>query len=661
MRTYNESVARSFELDETFLASKPHAKEVMQQWLQSAGLTDAEVEAEVDTAMDAARRKRPFSFELEMADGRVYEVRHSPLSDGGYVRTFANITDRKRIEEDLAVKQAQLRAALDNMSDGILMLDGDLNYVMFNQRYIELVGMPEELIAVGKPIRNVLLYAGEHGFYGPGDPQEQVRQRMASYEDDAYLEIELETHAGLTVALRKSAIEGGGAVSVLHDITERKRAEREIKEQNENMTLLNRVANAVNEAGSADEALAGCLREICRSFGWPVSHAYLHNAGGEPPLLPSKVWHVEADMEIAAFRDMTEATTFELGQGLPGRVLENNAPAWIVDVTKDANFPRAAAAEAIGVKAGFAFPASIGDNVVAVMEFFSNESSEPDQRMLETLGNIGQQLGGAIRRKIAEQDLQQAYSVIRESVEYASNIQRAALPFEELLANAFDDHFIIWEPRDVVGGDIYWLVPVPDGYILGVADCTGHGVPGAFVTLLATSALRRAISEQPDADPARLIARMNRFIKEVLGQYSEDAVSNDGLELGLCRIEPARGRLAYAGARFSLWRVQDGKASEFKGDKSGIGYSDVPLDLELTNHEIAYDRESRFYLYSDGFLDQIGGPKRHALGKRRLMRHIIEHRDEPLSVQRELIADMFRDYQGDERRRDDLIMIGFKI
>ena len=107
---------------------------------------------------------------------------------------------------------------------------------------------------------------------------------------------------------------------------------------------------------------------------------------------------------------------------------------------------------------------------------------------------------------------------------------------QQLLDFVFSDNFVIWEPRDVVGGDIYWMISTNEGWILGVADCTGHGVPGAFLTLVATSALRFAIAENPDANPAQVIASMNYFVKDVLAQYTDDAISDDGLELGICRV-----------------------------------------------------------------------------------------------------------------------------
>ena len=264
-------------------------------------------------------------------------------------------------------------------------------------------------------------------------------------------------------------------------------------------------------------------------------------------------------------------------------------------------------------------------------------------------------------RKLAEQKLAFALAQIQESIDYASNIQRSTLPPQEFLEITFADHFVIWEPRDVVGGDIYWLLPITDGVVLGVADCTGHGIPGAFVTLVASSAIRYAIDIHPDGEPAQVIASMNRFIKEVLAQYTDDAISDDGLELGLCRISRNGGGIDFAGARFSLWQAANGEFREIKGDKTGIGYCNVPLEIELNSHHLDADADSCFYLISDGFNDQVGGKKRRALGKKQLLKHLQDNVDEPMERQRTAVTNMFISYQGDEVRRDDITMVGFKL
>ncbi len=264
-------------------------------------------------------------------------------------------------------------------------------------------------------------------------------------------------------------------------------------------------------------------------------------------------------------------------------------------------------------------------------------------------------------RKRAEQQLAEAHQLITSSIEYASHIQRSALPPDALMSEALDEYFVIWEPRDVVGGDIYWARRVEGGHIIVMADCTGHGVPGAFLTMIATGALRQAIIEHPDGDPAKVIGRMNSFIKNSLRQDTAEGPSDDGLELGICRIDEGGERLTFAGARFSLWVLNGHGAEEIKGDKSGIGYRQVPLDRTFTNHEVPQTPGSAYYLFSDGLVDQVGGDKRRAFGKKRIIAVLKEYLTRPLAKQRDAIMAAFTAYQGDEIRRDDVTFLGFRI
>ena len=264
-------------------------------------------------------------------------------------------------------------------------------------------------------------------------------------------------------------------------------------------------------------------------------------------------------------------------------------------------------------------------------------------------------------RKKAENELAEAHALITSSIEYASRIQRSALPSDELMSEALGEHFVIWEPRDVVGGDIFWVRRVEGGHVVAVADCTGHGVPGAFLTMIATGALRQAIIEHPDGDPAKVIARMNSFIKNSLRQDTAEGPSDDGLELGICHIDDGGERLTFAGARFSLWTLSSRGSEEIKGDKSGIGYHHVPLDRAFTNHQVPLSPGSAFYLFSDGLVDQVGGDKRRAFGKKRIIALLEGHLGRPPAEQRDAITAAFTAYQGDEIRRDDVTFLGFRM
>jgi serine phosphatase RsbU (regulator of sigma subunit)/PAS domain-containing protein len=296
----------------------------------------------------------------------------------------------------------------------------------------------------------------------------------------------------------------------------------------------------------------------------------------------------------------------------------------------------------------------------------SFERQRPDGTWLEVRG--GPIEGGGFvstytditDRKRAEEELMLAYSVIRESVDYASQIQRSLLP-EESELNELGENFVIWLPRDVVGGDFYWARKSTAGDLVVVGDGTGHGVPGAFMTLIATSALNEALAHQPDGDPALLLQVMNRYVRDMLRQYEGQGVADDGMELGICRIERGAGRLTFAGARFSLVTLRDGKAREIKGDRTGIGYRRVADDTKFSDHEIEIKPDDVIYLATDGIVDQIGGPRRRAFGKKRLLALLEKHAGRPMAAQRAALMAVLNAYQADEPRRDDVTVVGLRV
>ncbi len=154
---------------------------------------------------------------------------------------------------------------------------------------------------------------------------------------------------------------------------------------------------------------------------------------------------------------------------------------------------------------------------------------------------------------------------------------------------------------------------------------------------------------------------MHKSIQYSLGQNQEDGDSDDGLELGVCRISEESSELIYAGARFSLFKVQGENYEEIKGDKSGVGYRGIPIDRAFTNHIIKPSGNDCFMMMSDGITDQIGGEKRRGLGKKRFLKLFASIQKYPLHEQKDLVLNAFAEHQGNETRRDDVSVIGFKI
>jgi len=283
-----------------------------------------------------------------------------------------------------------------------------------------------------------------------------------------------------------------------------------------------------------------------------------------------------------------------------------------------------------------------------------NISPTPDGSTIAIYNDITQ-------RKQAEIQLQDAFSQISSSIDYASRIQRSVLPDDTLFASLLSDYFVIWEPRDVVGGDIYWCRLWGDGLLIILGDCTGHGVPGAFMTLIATGALDRAMSDIPNGQVGNLLQKLHQMVQLTLGQHSDHSQSDDGMELGMCYLAPDLDRIIFSGARFELHLIENGHANVIKGTKSGIGYHGISFDQIFDEHEIINLKEKSFYMTSDGMIDQIGGEKGRMFGKKRLKELLLEHQDKPMSEQKELIHQALIDYQGEQNRRDDVAVIGFRV
>ncbi|WP_419785945.1 PP2C family protein-serine/threonine phosphatase [Pseudodesulfovibrio sp.] len=259
----------------------------------------------------------------------------------------------------------------------------------------------------------------------------------------------------------------------------------------------------------------------------------------------------------------------------------------------------------------------------------------------------------------AMDDLTRAQRQIGQSLKYASLIQKSFLPDRNDLRDFLPDHFLIWEQRDTVGGDAYWVRPTENGFFIGVIDCTGHGVPGAFMTLIVASLLDKAAGDGEES-PAAVLGRMNRLIKDSLGQTNREAPSDDGMDCGLCHVS-RNGPLFFAGANTPLYLLDREGARVIKGDRCGLGYVRSDPDFSFTDIPVSPSPDMRFYLASDGLTDQVGGDLRIPFGKRRFMTFMERERETPLSAQGVNLLAELAAYQGTEIRRDDVTVIGFKL
>jgi serine phosphatase RsbU (regulator of sigma subunit) len=263
----------------------------------------------------------------------------------------------------------------------------------------------------------------------------------------------------------------------------------------------------------------------------------------------------------------------------------------------------------------------------------------------------------------AHQALASAHHQVLDSIEYAQLIQQAMLPSPELLERMSGDYFLIWKPRNLVGGDFYYCRVDEQGGLLVVIDCTGHGVPGAFMTMSVNSVLNHITSAICADDPARILQETNRLLRATLNQDDRGAAFENGLDAGICYRSWSEQRLCFAGARFDLFYQDTGKTPSIivSGDGHSLGYRSSDPDWSFENHWIELSPGRTFYLTSDGLLDQAGGPKGHGFGKRRFHEVLQRCNGQSLAVQRKTLEQALMDWQGDRPQRDDITVIGFRL
>ncbi len=276
----------------------------------------------------------------------------------------------------------------------------------------------------------------------------------------------------------------------------------------------------------------------------------------------------------------------------------------------------------------------------------------------EALRQMNETLEHRVEERTAE--LAEAYTQISSSIEYASNIQKGLLPTDDVMQDFLGEHFVVWHPKDIVGGDFYWLREWGNGRLLAVGDCTGHGVPGAFMTLIATATLNRSLRETQPGQLDELMSCMNVRIKNVLGGGDDVSGADDGLELGFVYLPHENGEVYFCGAGLSLFAKHDQEISEHKGYRHGVGYRTI--SPEQTYNVIRLKRQDLdgFYLASDGIFDQTGGDRGHGFGKRRFREAILGADGKTYPEQKEVLLASIQDYQGDHPRRDDITIVGFK-
>jgi serine phosphatase RsbU (regulator of sigma subunit) len=246
-----------------------------------------------------------------------------------------------------------------------------------------------------------------------------------------------------------------------------------------------------------------------------------------------------------------------------------------------------------------------------------------------------------------------------DSLVYAQRIQEALFPSEIYFRKHFKDSFIFFKPKDIVSGDFYWIGEKGDKLFVVAADCTGHGVPGALMSMIGMKIIDEAINVENIETPSRILAVLDKGLEKTFSREKNlGTIIRDGMDLGLCVIDRGKRKLEFAGAFFPLYLIRDNQLLEVKGDKIIIGMN--PDCSTYIDHHIDLMENDICYLFSDGYADQFGGAEKKKFMYRRFRYLLLTIHGFPVDDQKSILEDNFKTWMGSNDQIDDIMVIGFR-
>jgi serine phosphatase RsbU (regulator of sigma subunit) len=263
--------------------------------------------------------------------------------------------------------------------------------------------------------------------------------------------------------------------------------------------------------------------------------------------------------------------------------------------------------------------------------------------------------------EIANKEIAGKSKDIMDSIKYAYRIQTAISPPEYLVNRLLPDHFILYKPKDVVSGDFYFVSEFKDKVLFAAVDCTGHGVPGALMSVIGFNGLIQAVGNKKVNTAGQVLSYLDEYVNEVLRQTHDESGVKDSMDLAVCTVDFEKNVLSYAGAYNPLYYVHKNELFEIKADKLPIGVNVDGVTDIYTDHIIQLDDGDTAYIFSDGYADQFGGPRNKKFKYRQLKELILSVQDKSMSEQGVILEKTLNDWQADEEQIDDILVMGVRI
>lgn len=302
------------------------------------------------------------------------------------------------------------------------------------------------------------------------------------------------------------------------------------------------------------------------------------------------------------------------------------------------------------------------------VETLSARSIEQEKEKQKILENQKEELEYLVKERTQEvvtqkHIIEEKNKDITDSINYAKRIQDAFLPAKELKYRLFPDAFVLFQPRDIVSGDFYWFTEKNGKRMIAAADCTGHGVPGAFMSMIGNAFLNEVVNERGMTDAGEILSELRHRVIQSLRQTGSEGQSKDGMDIALLAFNDENSSMQYSGANNPLWRIRmendQPVFEEFEPNKRPIGYH-LGKDLPFTSHNLPVKKGDTFYIFTDGFADQFGGPKGKKFKYRQLQELLMSIQHQSMPDQEKILLEAFNKWKGEMAQIDDVLLIGIR-
>jgi serine phosphatase RsbU (regulator of sigma subunit) len=269
--------------------------------------------------------------------------------------------------------------------------------------------------------------------------------------------------------------------------------------------------------------------------------------------------------------------------------------------------------------------------------------------------------------EVQKERLSQVHQSLTDSISYAKRIQEAMIPSEEAVKMIVPESFVYYRPKDIVSGDFYWIYRTQKKVFLAAVDCTGHGVPGAFMSIIGYDLLKNIVEVQKEHYPERILNKLSHEVALTFQKNGQDGMLNkqsidDGMDISLVMLDEEQQMLHFSGAMNPLYIIRDNEIMTFKGDRFPIGYSDAERELSYSRQDIKVYPNDVIYMFSDGFADQFGGPEGKKFKYRRFRHLLLNIHKLPIDDQKAILHQKMEEWMGTEYEQvDDILLMGFRL